>query len=262
MSSDNATTATRLQPIVSPFYDRDGITIYCGNAREVLPLLDDDSIDVVFTSPPYNKGLRIDGKWTGIVTESCKFSRFRDGYGLHDDAMDQQEYKRWQIDMLQECWRVCRGAVFYNHKPRVVNFVCELPLFGELPLRQIIIWDTGTGINLHPGAFAPAHEWIMVYAKPDWRLSSKSESAMGDVWRVPPERSERHPAPFPVELPLRAIRSCDCETVLDPFAGTGTTLVAAKVMGKRAIGIEINEDYCRIAVERLRQGVLSFDSEG
>jgi len=52
------------------------------------------------------------------------------------------------------------------------------------------------------------------------------------------------------------------ETVCDPFMGVGTTLVAAKLMGKRAIGIEISDEYCRIAVERLRQGVFDFGSEG
>lgn len=242
--------------MLAPFYNSDGVVIYHADCRDVLSQLADDSIDLVFTSPPYNKGLRIDGTWTGIVTESCKSSRFRDGYGVHDDAMPQDEYRNWQRDTLAECWRIVRGAIFYNHKPRVVNFECELPFFADLPLRQIIIWDTGVGINLHPGAFAPAHEWIIVYAKPDWRLSSKGESAIGDVWRVPPERSDRHPAPFPVELPLRAMRSCDCEIVFDPFMGTGSTLVAAKRLGRRAIGCDVNERYCEIAAERLRQGTL------
>jgi site-specific DNA-methyltransferase (adenine-specific) len=256
MTQDVTANLLERSVIPAPYYQRDGITIYHGDCREILPGIEDESVDLVFTSPPYNKGMRIDGNWTGVVTESCKSSRFRGGYGTHDDAMDPSEYKAWQEDTLRQLWRVCGGAIFYNHKPRVVNFVCELPLFCDLPLRQIIIWETGAGVNLHPGAFAPSHEWILVYARPGWRLLSKKESAVGDVWRVPPERSSLHPAPFPVELPTRAILSCECETVLDPFCGTGTTLLAAKRNGKRAIGIEVEERYCEVAAKRLSQGVL------
>jgi site-specific DNA-methyltransferase (adenine-specific) len=82
------------------------------------------------------------------------------------------------------------------------------------------------------------------------------------VWRVPPARRVGHPAPFPVEVARRCIRlsTWPGETVLDPFAGTGTTLVAARQLGRRAIGIERSERYCEMAVARLAQ--RSFDFEG
>jgi DNA modification methylase len=241
---------------LTPYYQRDGITIYHGDCMEVLPALGGNAFDVTFTSPPYNKGLRIDGNWQGAVTKTCKSSRFRDGYGTHADAMPPDEYRKWQGNVLRECWRVTAGAMFYNHKPRIVNFACELPLFSDLPLRQIIIWDTGAGVNLHPAAFAPAHEWVLLYAKPDWRLPEKGRSAAGDVWRIKPEKSGDHPAPFPVELPRRAIAMCEPTSVLDPFMGTGTTLLAAKLEGRCAVGIEIEERYCEIAAKRLSQGIL------
>lgn len=263
MELQNNVTGAPLHPIVStpsvpfaPYYDQGGITIYNADCMEVMRQTADESFDLVFTSPPYNKGLRIDGNWSGIVTESCKFSRFRGGYGEHDDAMPMDEYTEWQKKIVKECYRIVSGAVFYNHKQRVVNWQCQLPLFADVPLRQIIVWDTGTGINLHPGAFAPSHEWIMVYAKDSFRLRSKKESAIGDVWRVPKESSSWHPAPFPIGLPSKALSAVDCRSVFDPFMGSGTTLLAAKLFGIKAVGCEVNEEYCEKAAKRLSQGVL------
>jgi len=69
-----------------------------------------------------------------------------------------------------------------------------------------------------------------------------------------------HPAVMPVELAARAIRlsTWPGETVLDPFAGTGTTLVAARLLGRRAIGVEVSERYCELAAKRLAQGTLEL----
>jgi site-specific DNA-methyltransferase (adenine-specific) len=80
------------------------------------------------------------------------------------------------------------------------------------------------------------------------------------VWQIPPAARDGHPAPFPVELARRCVRlsTWPDETVLDPFAGSGTTLVAARQLGRRAIGIEPSERYCALAVDRLAQGSLDF----
>ena len=71
-----------------------------------------------------------------------------------------------------------------------------------------------------------------------------------------PRKDHEHPAPFPESLPLRAIDSCGARSVLDPFAGSGTTLVAAKRLGIPAIGIELSRRYCDAAVRRLAQDAL------
>ena len=80
------------------------------------------------------------------------------------------------------------------------------------------------------------------------------------VWNIPPARREGHPAPFPVELARRCVRlsTWPGETVLDPFAGSGTTLLAARQLGRRAIGIERSERYCQLAIRRLAQTSLDF----
>jgi hypothetical protein len=129
-----------------------------------------------------------------------------------------------------------------------------------LPLRQIIIWARAGGINFAPTHYVPTHEWILVFAKPDFRLKSKGASGVGDVWYVPQQAEGRHPAPFPVELPARAIETTPPGLVCDPFCGIGDTLLAAKEAGRRAIGIEIEEKYCAIAVERLRQEMLPLSA--
>jgi hypothetical protein len=194
---------------------------------------------------------------------NSKGGRFRDGYADYDDAMPQDEYDQWQRDILGLLWESIPddGAIFYNHRVRVEHGRARLPLgldFGDAVLRQIITWDRGTGIGVNRRHFCAVAEWIMLLAKPGFRLRDHSASGMGDVWRIGMESDRSHPASFPVGLPLRAIDSCSARSVLDPFAGSGTTLVAAKQLGVKGIGIEKSERYCEIAARRLTQDVLDF----
>lgn len=250
----------------NPYYDHGGITIYHGDCRAVLPFV--KGVDLIFTSPPYNKALRVDGNWTGVQPSAARMGRLSEGYGEHDDALPMDEYVNWQRSALRYCWRSLspEGAIFYNHKPRLVyrdpstshGVWLPLALNPGLPVRQILIWVTGAGVTLVPTAFAPSHEWIIVFARDAWRLRSRAASAAGDAWIVPPESSSGHPAPFPVALPARAIEATAPNLVADPFMGSGTTLRAAKDAGVRAIGIEIEERYCEIAAKRLAQEVLAL----
>jgi site-specific DNA-methyltransferase (adenine-specific) len=251
-----------------PYYDDGAVTIYHGDCREILPQL--EPVDLIVTSPPYNLG----------VTTGGGFGHYRDGhdkggragkwggsaatggivYDDHEDAMPAVEYEAWQRDILRLCWAQLtdRGAIFYNHKPRVQAATLWLPLTlnPDLPVRQIIIWARAGGVNFSPTHYCPTHEWIVVFAKPAFRLKSRAASGVGDLWRVPQDGNNMHPAPFPLGLPGRAIESVGPSSVLDPFAGSGTTLRAAKDAGVRAIGIEISERYCAMAVDRLAQGSL------
>jgi hypothetical protein len=132
----------------------------------------------------------------------------------------------------------------------------------NLPLRQIIIWARAGGVNFAPTHYVPTHEWIMIYAKDAWRLKSKAASGVSDVWRIPQDSDNPHPAPFPIGLPARAIETTAPRLVLDPFAGSGTTLRAAKSAGVRSIGIEISEAYCEMAAKRLSQKAFDFGEDG
>jgi site-specific DNA-methyltransferase (adenine-specific) len=246
---------------MAPYFDDGQVTLYCGDCREILPTL--EPVDLVVTSPPYNMGLVPGGNGRGMYRPgaSNKAGRFRDGYGQHSDALPQSEYDDWQRAIIGLCWDRLNdaGALFYNCRPRVEHGVLRMPLgldFGP-PVRQIIIWDRGTGIDVSRRQFCTRGEYIVVMAKPDFRLVDHSASGMGDVWRLGMERGSAHPAPFPVSLPSRALVATGAQMVLDPFAGSGTTLRAALNHGRRAIGIELEERYCEATVKRLAQGVLA-----
>jgi DNA modification methylase len=242
---------------VKAYYADDTCTIYHGDCMEVLPDL--AGVDLVFTSPPYNMGISASGR-SGMHAGSLAAADLSGGYGVHDDAMPEAEYDEWQTEVVAALWRTLSdaGAIFYNHKPRPWNGTLKLPLsYGHgLPLRQIVVWDRGTGLNFSASHFLPKCEWIVVWAKPEWRLRDRSASQVGDVWRVPPDHNPDHPCPFPLILPATAISVTEPRLVLDPFMGTGTTLRAAKDHGVRAIGIERSERYCELAAQRLAQEVL------
>ena len=248
---------TRFGYFPTSYYSDDLVAIIHGDAVDRMRNMDRDQFDIVVTSPPYNMGLVPGGNGRGMYRPgaSNKAGRFRDGYGVHSDALPQDEYDRWQRMALTEMWRVARLGVFYNHRPRVEHGRLRLPLgmdFGPAVLRQIIVWDRGTGIDVNLRAFCTRQEWIFLFAKPAFSLVDRSASGMGDVWRLGMDTAEtEHPAPFPVSLPARAIAATGALSVLDPFLGSGTTLVAAKAAGIRGVGIEIDERWCGRAADRV-----------
>jgi len=244
---------------VKPYYVDDNVTIYNADHRDILPHL--IGIDMVFTSPPYNLGTSTHGR-SGMHSGSLAAKNLAGGYRTYSDDMPQREYDLWQTETVTQLWNTLsdNGAIFYNHKPRIQNGECKLPTdYGaELPLRQIITWDRGTGMNFSSSFFLPKSEWIVVWAKPAFKLTDKSASQIGDVWHIPPETADDHPAPFPLKLPATAIAATTANTILDPYAGSGTTLLAARNLGRKAIGIELDERYCEIAANRLAQMALAL----
>ena len=243
---------------MKPYYEDDYCTIYHGDCLEILPEI---GADLFFTSPPYNLGTT-NGGASGMHAGSLAARDLAGGYATYDDARPQHIYDAWQALVVATMWQSLSddGAIFYNHKPRVQGGRVLLPTeYGKnLPLRQIVVWDRGTGMNFSESFFLPKSEWIIVWAKDGWRLASRKASEAGDVWRIRPETDAQHPAPFPLSLPMAAIAATSAEVVADPFMGSGTTLRAAKDLGRKAIGIELDERYCEIAAKRLGQEVLDF----
>ena len=213
-----------------------------------------ECIDVVVTSPPYNlrnstgNGMKdgSGGKWENAALIN--------GYDTSDDAMPHDLYVEWQRDCLSAMLRVIRkdGCIYYNHKWRVQGGLIQdrSDIVAGFPVRQIIVWKRKGGINFNPGYYLPTYEVIYLICKPDFRLSDKS-NAHGDVWEIPQESKNPHPAPFPVELAERCIQSTKGGIVLDPFMGSGTTAIAAETCVRPWIGIDISKDYCKMAKERI-----------
>jgi len=230
--------------------------LYHGDCIEIMNRMDAESIKVIVTSPPYNiknstgNGLKDGrgGKWKNAALQA--------GYDNHEDAMVHEDYVKWQRDCLTAMMRVLRpdGAIFYNHKWRVQGGLLQdrHDIVNGFPVRQIIIWQRNGGINFNKGYFLPTYEVIYLIVKPDFKLAPKA-NAMGDVWKIPQEIKNEHPAPFPVELASRCIESVDEGIVLDPFMGSGTTAVAAENANRQWVGIEISKKYCEMTEARIKK---------
>lgn len=235
---------------ITPISKTSQTEIYHGDCLDVMMQMPSRSVGLIVTSPPYNLGLKRRGGMKNTLWPSAKLAN---GYRSYDDAMPHDQYVEWLGDVLNESWRLLSddGAIFMNHKPRIQKgkLWTPLDLNLDLPVRQIVIWDRGSGLNFNPTFCTPSHEWIVIYAKPKFRFAKGK--APRDVWHIPPERKNDHPAPFPVELPLTAIESTNATEVLDPFMGSGTTGVAALRCGRKFIGMELDEQYAANAVARI-----------
>ena len=226
----------------------------CGNTVDVMKTLPDNSIDLIVTSPPYNlknsSGNGMKGGRVGI----WKKPKLMNGYANYDDCMPHEEYVYWQRECLTEMMRLLKddGAIFYNHKWRVQKGLLQdrHDIVDGFPVRQVIIWSRKGGINFNKGYFLPTYEVIYLIAKPQFKLTPKSNN-YGDVWKFTQETNNPHPAPFPVDLIERIVSSTYANIVLDPFMGSGTTAVAAHNQGRDFIGIDISEEYCEMARKRL-----------
>ena len=208
-----------------PYYRDDAVTLYHGDCREILPLL---APDVLVTDPPY-----------GIAYRTAPSPRRpKSGWTVEGDAdpFDPTHLMRFQ-----------RAVIFgANH------FAHRLP-----PSPGWIVWDKREGM--------PSND--QSDAELAWTNTLGSVRIVRVLWNGGGSLlAENGPARaiHPTQKPLRLMRgvlqivSAEGETVLDPYAGTGTTLRAAKDLGRRAIGIEIEERYCEIAASRLGQEVLDF----
>lgn len=231
----------------------------CGDAVRVMRALPSESIDLIFTSPPYNlrnstgNGMKDGrgGKWANAALIN--------GYIEHDNCMPHEEYVAWQRECLTEMIRLIKedGAIFYNHKWRVQNGLLQdrRDIVEGFPVRQIIIWHRNGGINFNPSYFLPTYEVIYLIAKPRFKLA-KGANKYGDVWNIGQELNNPHPAPFPLVLAERVISSTNAKLVLDPFIGSGTVAVAAKKLGRNFIGIDKVPEYLKMAIRRLREKPL------
>jgi site-specific DNA-methyltransferase (adenine-specific) len=238
--------------------------VLTGDARE--NPLPDNCVQLVVTSPPYNASK------------------------AYDDDLTLDEYLKLLHDVFAECYRVLSpgGRMVVNvanlgRKPYIPlsTYINSMMIELGFLMRGEIIWDksASAGSSCAWGSFQSAsnpclrdiHEYLLVFSKGDYKLPrSKKERAEGridtiekrdfieqtkSIWRFATERASRvnHPAPFPVELPRRCIEMYTFagDVVFDPFNGSGTTCVAAKQSGRVFVGMDLSEEYCTIADERI-----------
>jgi len=204
-----------------------------------------ESVDVIITSPPYNLG---NESWP-----MAGHGRERREKGIgYEDARQDDEYQSWQLCVLDELYRVAKpgASLFYNHKTRTRDGVLLHPMawLGKVrgwTLRQEIIWDREVTHNHSATLFWPIDERVYWLTKGKPALYGGS-IGMPTVWRFHgPQPYTWHPAPFAEELPRRCLLAIGGSelVVLDPFAGSCTTLKVALDMGHRAIGVDCEAAY-------------------
>ena len=226
-----------------------------GDALDVLKKIDNDFVDLGITSPPYNKG----EKNKGWLVKNVK-------YNIASDNVSEEVYQEQQVQVLDEIFRVTKqgGSFFYNHKTRWVKGKMLHPMEWlqktKWTIKQEIIWDRMIAANIRGWRFWQIDERIYWLYKPidgnkiGKELKSK-HALLTSIWRFPPERKNGHPAPFPLVLPARIIYSILDDrkgVILDPYAGSGTTCLAAKLLGSNYIGIDISKEYVKDAENRLK----------
>lgn len=226
-------------------------------------LVPGDSIDLVVTSPPYNIDMQ---------------------YGEYKDDVPYETYLSFSRDWLAEAFRIlktdgrlCLNVPLDKNKGGQQSVCADMTRIAKdvgFQYHSTIIWNEGNisrrtawGSWMSasaPYVIAPVEVIVVVY-KRSWKKDRKGESDVtrdefiewtNGLWSFNGESKKKigHPAPYPVELPRRCIKlfSYVGDTVLDPFLGSGTTLVASAMTGRRGIGFDVNPTYCELAMSRVR----------
>ena len=234
-------------------------TILLGDCLEVMKGFPDDSVDLIVTSPPYNN-------WRNRRTQARRkayWKRTNIVYDTHGDDEDDAVYEQRQIDVINEMLRVLKptGTICYNHKDRIFDFQVKSPLEWILKTgavyRQRVTWDRCGMQAYNPVRFYRVEEDIYILGKNAKGFKWNEGAARHlSIWRIPPNRNiYGHNATFPEEIAERCIEAFTDvgDVVLDPYSGTGTTAVVAKRLDRKYIGIDVSEQYNKIANQRLAE---------
>lgn len=236
--------------------------LLCGDATsadDVARLMDGAKARLIITSPPYNQGIdsfrpsgmHREGHWVEKVERLAYF-----------DSMPEEEYQNGQCELLRVLHGVADdgGSLFYNHKnryrdKRVVSPLEWLP--GPFVLRQEIIWSRPGSVTQNARMFLPSDERIYwMYKGDDFRFDDSTEiKTWSSVWDIGLEPNRTHAVAFPVELPTRCIRACSiaADLVLDPYGGSGTTMIACERLARQSRLMEIDPKYCDVIVNRWQE---------
>jgi DNA modification methylase len=239
---------------VKPYYDESGVTIYHGDALEVLDELE-ISVDSVLTDPPYASGSRTEASKpaSGAMMRGVKWN----ARPIDNDQMTTTGFVWLMRQTALRCYPLLPdGASFlsfidWRQWPNLVGALetCNYRVQG------MVVWDKES-MGLGNG-FRSQHELICHASK---GVPTVHDRALGNVLRHKRDAPTDHPSPKPPGL-LRDLLSVVTEPgalILDPFMGSGSTLVACRDAGRRVVGIESVEAYCDVAARRLSQTALDF----
>jgi site-specific DNA-methyltransferase (adenine-specific) len=214
---------------MKPYFEDGAIQIFHGDCREILPTL--APVDLVLTDPPY-----------GIDYQSARRTEWQRKPHLDGD----DEYPLWFFDMIA---------------PRVALFAwCRWDILPLLPPpKSFIVWDKGVhSMGDLEHEYGRQWEGCAFYPGPGHSFTKRPVDIIR-LMRIAPEAMV-HPTEKPVGVLRQLLVPHPGDTVLDPFMGSGTTLRAAKDLGRKAIGIEIEERYCEIAAKRMSQSVMELNA--
>lgn len=212
---------------MKPYYEDDLVTLYHGDCLKELAWLE---ADVLVTDPPY-----------GMAYVS-NFSKYGKTEAIAGDASLEAR------DAVLVAW---------GGRPALVFGTWRMPRPNSV--KHVLVWDKGDSPGMGDLAIPWGPSWEEIYVLGSG-FTGKREGA---VIRVPglaagDRRRPDHPTPKPTRLMEQLITKCPPGVVADPFAGSGSTLVAAKALGRKAIGVELEEKYCEVAAKRLAQDVLDL----
>ena len=247
---------------MKPYFERNGITIYHGDAFEVLHDL--SGIDAVITDPPYSSGGAFRGDRTlGTVTKYVQSAQMAYRPEFAGDNRDQRAYAAWCALWLNAAYRAANpGAVVavftdWRQLPTTTDAVQA----GGWVWRGIAVWDKTGASRPRQAAFTSQSEYVVWGSAGPLEEDANPGVYLPGVFTQGSVRGDdkAHIAQKPVEVMRWLCQfSRPGGTVLDPFMGSGTTLRAALDLGRKAIGIEVNEEYCEIAAKRLEQQALAL----
>lgn len=243
-----------------PYFQEAGITLYLGDCREILPSL--GSVDHILTDPPYSAHVHANARdantKAGTIRAIATAHEF--GFDCLDD--DTRRFAAWQFSRLSRRWVL----IFSDSENAHLWRPC-----GELESIRTGAWiKRGTTPQFTGDRPAAGFEQILIFhpvGKKRWNGRGKPGIWETGIVKGGTAESSKEPRVHPAQKPLALIAQLivdftdEGETILDPFAGSGTTGLAAKTLARRAILIERTEQHCETIAKRLAQSVLQFGAE-
>lgn len=253
--------------VVEPYYDDGQCVIYHGDAREILPTL--EPVDAIVTDPPYSSGgmYRADRAASTANKYQIGHETKRSYAAFAGDNRDQRSFEKWVDSWAAQCLNLVGdgGGIGVFIDWRNVACVVDAIQTAGWVYRGLTPWHKGTDLRPNKGWFRRNIEFV-VWGSAGPLLTGPS--AEGECWdgmfvaRVN-DGDKHHQTGKPTALmeQMLSVRP-EWHTYLDPFMGSGSTLVAGRRLGHRVIGIELDEANCEIAARRLDQGVLDLGAVG